>query len=580
MGRNTRCKFPLFVIRSHLLILVNISNGKTFKLYCNTDIKPTNNIQIVNNVLTAEACAEICSTRADCGYARYAAKFKRCIIRPPVTSIVEKAFTNSATANGNTFEWVFVRDAAPSPPPPPPTSGDSNGTDNIDQTIPSPDQDGSNNLPAYDCTNQRDHGKQYTISGKTFELLCDHGNIDTGYLTVPVTSLTECADLCARDAARCGSAEFHVGSNMCELEPDGSSVGIVGYHLWVPKTCPSTPRPLAAGASPQITTDLTCPMNDGKIYQGVDGTWYYIQCCSDSAGAVIKGFETASSHQQCIDKCSASSECNSASYDAAASTNNCKLYGLGGYSTAHKPGVHHYYATEPPTVAANPFDTKRCSTQCPEADGQIFASPTGENFVMSCKKRHGTTYLKQTPDRYPTFASCMKACGAIPACLSVDYELKTQKCFFSTNAKNPTVAAAAFASAHSAGCAGAACGSSCNATGCDDDVNAGPLDAKSYYACDRDHGKPVTVLGVDFYVACQHGINSHPWRPVAAAADHVACVELCAADAACGGANWIGGASCFHHPDVNRDGSAVSVDQRLDSDAFVKVPGNLYSALV
>ena len=51
-------------------------------------------------------------------------------------------------------------------------------------------------------------------------------------------------------------------------------------------------------------------VDDGKIYQGVDGTWYYIQCCSDSAGAVIKGFETASSHQQCIDKCSASSECN------------------------------------------------------------------------------------------------------------------------------------------------------------------------------------------------------------------------------------------------------------------------------
>ncbi|KAK6854895.1 pan domain containing protein [Apiospora arundinis] len=142
-------------------------------------------------------------------------------------------------------------------------------------------------------------------------------------------------------------------------------------------------------------------MNDGKVYQGVDGTWYYIQCCSTRPGLFV-------------------------SYDVAASANNCKLYGLGGYSTVHKPGVHHHYATDPPTVAANLFDTKRCSTECPEADGQIFASPTGENFIMSCKKRHGTTYLKQAPDRYPSFASCMKACGSVPACLSVDYEAKTQ----------------------------------------------------------------------------------------------------------------------------------------------------------
>ncbi len=67
----------------------------------------------------------------------------------------------------------------------------------------------------------------------------------------------------------------------------------------------------------------------------------------------------------------------SVSFDTTAA-NNCKFYGPGGYSTIHKPGVHHHYATSPPTSAPDHFGSKRCSTVCPEADGQIFASPTGE----------------------------------------------------------------------------------------------------------------------------------------------------------------------------------------------------------
>lgn len=68
---------------------------------------------------------------------------------------------------------------------------------------------------------------------------------------------------------------------------------------------------------------------------------------------------------------------DSVSFDTAA-VNNCKFYGPGSYSTIHKPGVHHHYATSPPTSAPDHFGSKRCSTACPEADGQIFASPTGE----------------------------------------------------------------------------------------------------------------------------------------------------------------------------------------------------------
>jgi hypothetical protein len=73
---------------------------------------------------------------------------------------------------------------------------------------------------------------------------------------------------------------------------------------------------------------------------------------------------------------------DSVSFDSKAVNHNCKLYGHGGYSTAHVPGVHHLYATNPPTIAPDHFENERCSTECPAADGQIFASPTGEVCVL------------------------------------------------------------------------------------------------------------------------------------------------------------------------------------------------------
>lgn len=194
---------------------------------------------------------------------------------------------------------------------------------------------------------------------------------------------------------------------------------------------------------------------------------------------------------------------------------------------------------------------------------------------MSCKKRHGTTYLKETPDRYPTFAACMKACGALPACLSVDYHTKTKNCYFSTNSKHPTVNAASFVSAHSAGCSGAC--ASCNASSCAD-LDKGPLGPEKY-TCNEHRGRSITVKGIDFVIACEHAINSHPFKEVPAK-DHAQCVELCAAETSCGGANWIGGKKCYHHPDKNQDGSSSYVQQRLDSDAYVKIPGNLFESLM
>ena len=49
---------------------------------------------------------------------------------------------------------------------------------------------------------------------------------------------------------------------------------------------------------------------DSKIYEGADGTWYYVQCCTDAAKSVVRGVETTVSHQACVDKCEATADCN------------------------------------------------------------------------------------------------------------------------------------------------------------------------------------------------------------------------------------------------------------------------------
>lgn len=57
---------------------------------------------------------------------------------------------------------------------------------------------------------------------------------------------------------------------------------------------------------------------------------------------------------------------------------NCRLYTHGNFSTSHQEGVHYAFVTDPPTKDAELSDAKRCSTECPSADGQLYVSPTGE----------------------------------------------------------------------------------------------------------------------------------------------------------------------------------------------------------
>ncbi|WEW56837.1 hypothetical protein PRK78_002292 [Emydomyces testavorans] len=102
-------------------------------------------------------------------------------------------------------------------------------------------------------------------------------------------------------------------------------------------------------------------------------------------------------------------------------------------SDGEGPGTRtcaHWFAyTVPPPATENddPFPYTLCETVCPFSDGLIYESENGENFRMSCGKRHGTKILWTQPAE--TFDDCMDICGKVIPCHSVDYQARTKKCY-------------------------------------------------------------------------------------------------------------------------------------------------------
>jgi hypothetical protein len=73
--------------------------------------------------------------------------------------------------------------------------------------------------------------------------------------------------------------------------------------------------------------------------------------------------------------------------------------------------VYRYTIPPPATADDKPFPYTLCETTCPISDGMIYESDTGENFKMSCSKRHGTAILWTQPAE--TFDDCMDICGKV-----------------------------------------------------------------------------------------------------------------------------------------------------------------------
>ncbi|KZL85588.1 pan domain containing protein [Colletotrichum incanum] len=248
---------------------------------------------------------------------------------------------------------------------------------------------------------------------------------------------------------------------------------------------------------------------------------------------------------------------------SAAAQANCRLCGNGNFSTSKADGAHFAFVTDPPTKEPIISDVKLCSTECPEADGQLFVTPTGQNYQMSCKKRHGTSYLKI--DRRSSFEACMTACAAMPACHSAEFEPRTKKCFYSNNHNAPNISAEAFISAHSLGCSGACSG--CK-KGCDR-LNGDPMPADAA-SCNEDHGKVLAAAGEDFRLQCTHCFYSAGVWTAVGAKNLAECTKACADDEQCHAANWlIADSRCTLHGPGRNGGQKPSFGQSDKCHALV-----------
>ncbi|GJD02564.1 PAN domain containing protein [Colletotrichum higginsianum] len=404
-------------------------------------------------------------------------------------------------------------------------------------------------------------------NGIVYELHCETGHSLGAWRSEPASSLKECADICARDPD-CFSSDFHRNSFSCALKKAPAQLAAwASGDAWWPTQCPKA-RAAVANKDPKVMTDLTCPGNDGKIFEGSDGTWFYLQCCTDTDAAVILDYKTTTSQKECSEECVKDKKCKSFMYiptlaPSTAAQANCRLYANGNFSNSKAEGAHFAFVTDPPTKEPIISDAKLCSTECPEADGQLFVTPTGQNYQISCKKRHGTSYLKI--DRRGSFEACMTACAAMPACHSAEFEPRTKKCFYSNNHNAPAIDAEAFVSAHSLGCSGACSG--CK-KGCDR-LGADPMPADAA-ACDADHGKVLAAAGEDFRLQCAHCFYSNGVWTAAGAKNLAECATACAGDEQCHAANWLVAAGkCTHHGPARNGGQKPSFGQSEECHAIV-----------
>ncbi|KAH7024601.1 uncharacterized protein B0I36DRAFT_387133 [Microdochium trichocladiopsis] len=516
--------------------------GKVYKLWCKHAQGAANSI--TKPCSSIDECAQLCAAAGnDCLHGQFQVKTNECFLRSNVGSKTPQTY-----ANGHVLQWI--RDEPIDPvdgsdgtgtTTPPPSTDDGTPTDGSGL-------DKHGNKLVYKCGD--DHGDYFEAdNGRVFKLYCSHGSYIADIDSFASTSLRECAEKCAL-RSDCKQVDFD--GTTCHIKGASKTPASWTGHVWVATTCPKT-RATAQNKDPATTTDVTCPQNDGKIFEGSDGTWFYNQCCADTDAASVLGYKTAKDQKDCAELCVQDKACKSALFvtETGGQPENCKLYGHGSFSTTVAEGAHYMFVTDPPTSAAKLSESKLCSTECPGADGQIYASVTGENYQMFCKKRHGTNYLKI--ERRPNFEACIASCAATPACDSADYEPRTKKCFFSNDNNLPTIDAPAFMSAHSLGCAGAC--ASCNKDkGCNATKEALGADEAS---CPDNDGEIITSNLLDFRLQCKHCFTSATgsyWSLPGKTVED--CAAHCAKDSRCVGVNLIKDA-CWMHPARGVDGNEV-----------------------
>jgi len=199
-----------------------------------------------------------------------------------------------------------------------------------------------------------------------------------------------------------------------------------------------------------------CPGADLKTYEAPGGYFFMIQC-SRRVMTVYFAKHTGLTFQQCLDKCADEPTCFSLDYMIAG--RDCYLKEASTIANDNTDVLIDYnYASkiDPPTFQQSSDRIQRCSTKCPDADGQTYDTIFGETYRMFCGRRHATPYIKV--DKQANLTECIDACAGFSSCSSVDYHETSKLCYYSDHRGQPAVTTETYSSAYSIGCAGACSG--------------------------------------------------------------------------------------------------------------------------
>ncbi|KAJ5382456.1 hypothetical protein N7517_000367 [Penicillium concentricum] len=334
-----------------------------------------------------------------------------------------------------------------------------------------------------------------------------------------------------------------------------------------------------------------CPQNDGDIIETSDGGYYTFQCCmhESKGSSLIKNVQTTG-YDDCINQCTLTDSCKAFRYvfgdNGDEKAGDCKLYGSGTFSDGKCGNTLHdwAYLTDPPVIEIPESVRAACSTECPDADGQIYTAKNKQVFHLDCQKRHGTAWFHKLDSN--SLKECTDSCASFIGCQSVDYHKRTKKCYLGKRTSKPTLDASGWATAYSIGCSGActedSCGSSCGSTAPPVNItptpeqeqepivpespppaiitpepeqdpepivpaNPAPAPAPKEVNCNDDNNSQVDLDGTKYEIRCdkQYRDNS---RYVASGISYTECLKLCSADSTCNSVDYwdpSGGQSCY-----------------------------------
>jgi len=230
------------------------------------------------------------------------------------------------------------------------------------------------------------------------------------------STLEECINLCASTN---GCLDLSYVNSMCYLKSIAttgtSNPAVIGAKL-VSASGASSTTTSSAPAATGNSTSLSCPTNDGQVYNG-----FTIHCNTDYAGGDM-GFVSASTLESCINTCSSTAGCVDASYTGSICylkntvTAGVSSNGIIGFQ---KVGAVSASTTGSGTFASNATTTATASAtatglSCPGSDQKTY-----QGFTIYCATDFfggdmGNQYM-------PTLEGCISLCASTSGCVDISY---------------------------------------------------------------------------------------------------------------------------------------------------------------